>query len=98
VSLRDNESPDSPDPRHPVLKIVFWTLIVSLYLLGMFGLLLRTRFAGELDAAPVGVTSATTTVLAVTAPATTQVPPATFTPMPTLTPRSTLYPTLTPGP
>jgi hypothetical protein len=81
----------------PLIKLFFWLVILSLYLLGGLALYLRLRL-GPLE--PTGPLAPSAT-LAVTVEAT-ATPTATATltpsPFPTLRPTATLYPTVTPRP
>lgn len=81
----------------PLIKLFFWLVILSLYLLGGLALYLRLQL-GPLE--PMGPTSPSATPVATLEA--TATPSATLTltpsPFPTLTPTATLFPTLTPRP
>jgi hypothetical protein len=81
-----------------LVRVLFWSLIATLYALGGVALYLRAQFGtreGELPPAPtVVVVTMQPTATHTLTPAPTRTP----TPYPTITPTPTLYPTLTPKP
>jgi hypothetical protein len=81
----------------PLLKVFFWLVILSLYLLGGLALFLRGRIGPE-DVAPFVEPTFAVTAPAAPTPTPTLTLTLAATPFPTLTPTATLYPTLTPRP
>ncbi|NLT72924.1 MAG: hypothetical protein GXX94_01840 [Chloroflexi bacterium] len=99
MSFRRNHAQTEPPTStgKPALRLVFWVLVITLYVLGAFSLAARTWLFPNRVGLPAPVATAATVSPAPTEPEATEAI-ATSSPFPTLTPRSTLYPTLTPSP